>query len=307
MRTLNTRKVLALLLLFSFACLALASTTHSLSTGIMRAGTSAQLPPEGCVCHAADTNNAPPNPATRVLFRLDPAVGFYTPSVVYNLTVGVEATDVESVAEANQGGFNLKVSVGKLAPGPGFQDFVQVGNADLEATHTSKGDRNGRVFNLTWTGHYKLGLADCIMLVVTGFCPAHTYETEPLVEPVAKAGVRVDIPANVSWLEFELRWQGNERLHLMIHGPMKADHSMPSYMAMGGSPGRACIAIPTAQILPGMWEVMAHAGSPGYQDTPFKILINGEGAKDAKLRAGPHGHPVREDWSMDMKQAVGCR
>ena len=163
------------------------------------------------------------------------------------------------------------------------------------------------VFNLTWTGHYKLGLADCIMLVVTGFCPAHTYETEPLVEPVAKAGVRVDIPANVSWLEFELRWQGNERLHLMIHGPMKADHSMPSYMAMGGSPGRACIAIPTAEILPGMWEVMAHAGSPGYQDTPFKILINGEGAKDAKLRAGPHGHPVREDWSMDMKQAVGCR
>ncbi|MBI2078549.1 MAG: hypothetical protein HYT80_09325 [Euryarchaeota archaeon] len=158
-------------------------------------------------------------------------------------------------------------------------------------------------FNLSWNGYYKLGLADCAMIA----CPAHTHETEPLVEPLAKAGVRVDIPANTTVLEFELRWKGNEQLHLMIHAPMKSDHSMPSYMAMGGAPGRLCLSVPAAQIVPGMWELMAHAGSMGYQDTTFTIHANGEGGPGAKVRSGPHGHPVQEDWKMEMKQGQACR
>lgn len=161
------------------------------------------------------------------------------------------------------------------------------------------------VFNLTWNGYYKLGLADCGVMMF--YCPAHTYETEPFVEPLAKAGVRVDIPADTSVLEFELRWKGAEKLHFMIHGPMKADHSMPSYMGMGGTQGLICLAIPAKEIVPGMWEAMAHAGSMGPQDTAFTILVNGEGAPGAKVRSGPHGHPIHEEWTMDMKQSAGCR
>jgi hypothetical protein len=160
-----------------------------------------------------------------------------------------------------------------------------------------------RPFNLTWDGYYKLGLADCAMLV----CPAHTYETEPIVAPLAKAGFRVDIPADTRTLEFEIRWKSDERLHLMVHAPMKPDHSMPSYMAMGGKPGRLCIAVPATEIVAGMWEIMAHAGSMGVQDTPFTVLVNGEAPTPAKLRAGPHGHPTDEDWSMESRPAAACR
>lgn len=158
-------------------------------------------------------------------------------------------------------------------------------------------------FNLSWDGHFKLGVADCAMVA----CPAHTYETEPFAEPLAKAGVRVEIPVNTSILEFELRWKGDERLHLMIHGPMKPDHSMPSYMGMAGATGTVCLAIAPGEIVAGVWELMAHAGSRGYQDTRFTIHVNGEGPTPANLGVGPHGHPIQEEWSMDMKQAQACR
>lgn len=148
---LNRSKVPVLAVISLVALVVAAQITHSASQGVARQQTATQLPPEGCICHGPNkANDGTPNSNVTVLFKLDPNDFVYRPGATYNLTVGANETDVPPAEGANQGGFNLKVSTGVLAPAEGFDKFVQI-IGDTEATHTGDGDLNGRMFNLTWT------------------------------------------------------------------------------------------------------------------------------------------------------------
>lgn len=147
----NGRKAAALLALLVVLGLAWATAnTSSLSGGIGRSGTPMQLPAEGCTCHGPNGAGGVPNANVKPLFRLEPNLPVYAPGQTYNLTVGANETDVAAEVGSNQGGFNLKVTVGTLAAAPGDEKFVQV-LSPTEATHTADGDKRGRTFNLTWT------------------------------------------------------------------------------------------------------------------------------------------------------------
>lgn len=129
--------------------LAVSMTGQSLSGGIGRT-TSPSLPAEGCNCHSEDGQGAPSG-EVEIYFRVDPNPAVYEPLKVYNLSFGAAKTPVEPAEGQNKGGFNLRVNVGTLAAGPGYEDFVQELNPD-EFTHTLEGDKaKGRDWNLTWT------------------------------------------------------------------------------------------------------------------------------------------------------------
>lgn len=139
-------KIVATVGLALVAALVVSTATTSFSTGITRAK---GLPAEGCVCHGENSKGTP-SKDVEIYFHIDGNPLVFEKGKTYNLTFGANHTDVPINPDGNKGGFNLKVSDGKLAPAPGWEKFVQV--EGLEATHQKEGDKTmGRHWALVWT------------------------------------------------------------------------------------------------------------------------------------------------------------
>lgn len=144
-------KGLALLSVVVVAITFVAAGAMGRSTGIDKTG---GLTKEGCTCHGPGGETGKkgvPSDKVVVEFKIDGNPYKYQKGKVYNVSIGVAETDVPLPPSAaqNKGGFNLRVTNGKLAPAAGFERFVKISGS--EATHTSDGDKNGRLWNLTWT------------------------------------------------------------------------------------------------------------------------------------------------------------
>lgn len=156
--------LVALLLIVGAAVVAVDVT--SLSSGIARSGTQAKLPEAGCVCHGAgvtpqNAEAGTPSPAVVPFISFDPQPAVsYEPNAVYNVTVGILATDVEPNADARAAkmGFNIRVSEGEFVIPSGEEDFIQApeGVKD-ELTHRREGDVRGENFTFQWTAPRTLG------------------------------------------------------------------------------------------------------------------------------------------------------
>ncbi|MCK4456108.1 MAG: Ig-like domain-containing protein [Thermoplasmata archaeon] len=97
---------------------------------------------DGCTCHSA----LPTTPPAQVDITGLPVQ--YTPDMVYVITVTVsEGPPPGSGGNNAEGGFNLNVSAGTLAPMPG-PPRVQV--AGSQATHTAQGN-DQRAWDIEWT------------------------------------------------------------------------------------------------------------------------------------------------------------
>lgn len=121
------------------------------STGIDKTG---GMPKEGCTCHGEGgekEKKGVPSDKVVIDFKIDGNPFKYQKGKVYNISIGVAQTDVPMPAAAlNKGGFNLRVTSGTLKAAAGYENFVKP-SGNLEATHTPEGDKNGRMWNLTWT------------------------------------------------------------------------------------------------------------------------------------------------------------
>lgn len=152
-------------------------------------------------------------------------------------------------------------------------------------------------FEVPWEGFYRVGAADRF---------AHTYETEPLVAPLARAGFKVEVPEGVADLAFRLEWQGDAELHMMVHAPMDEKHVMGSYMTpMMNAPSPHCVRLPAEDLEAGTWEAMAHTMNAA-ENTVFTITVIASAPTEPTVLDDLHGHPMNEDWSMDMREYHEC-
>jgi len=139
-------KLLALAGVVLFTTLVVATTSQSISNGIVRP----TLTEEGCICHSGD-GHGKPNGNVSVYLHIAGNPAVYEPNKVYNLTFGAASTDVPAAEGTNKGGFNLKVSAGALQVPPGWEEFLQVSPSGAEGTHLKKGDvEKGRNWSLLW-------------------------------------------------------------------------------------------------------------------------------------------------------------
>ena len=133
---------------------------------------------------------------------------------------------------------------------------------------------------LEWSGYLRVGATDHF---------AHTSETEPLVEPLAKMGFNLELPEGTTGLEFRFSWPEGEPARYVVHAP--DEEGMPTYMLDAPQGGESCMRIPVEDIVPGVWKPMAH-GRPGSNDIEFTITSVVTGAPDARILDGPHGHSI---------------
>lgn len=136
----------------------------------------------------------------------------------------------------------------------------------------------------TWDGRILVGAAAEIL--------SHQGPTEGVLWPAQKVGFAAEIPEGVTAIEVALDWTGDTDLIIMLHSH---DHSggpndIIMHRSERGSPDPHCLRVPTADVAPGKWELMARSSvDDAALDVEFTLTLLTQGGS-ATLLDERHGH-----------------
>lgn len=155
----------------------------------------------------------------------------------------------------------------------------------------------------TWDGYAKAGGANEVL--------AHLSDTEALVEPVWRTGFNLQVEEVPESVEIRVDWSSGTPSEVMFMAHVPYDAARPHEWiefethhqqdARWATEGPLCMRIPTAEVAPGPWHVMAHSRYGLDIAIAFTITMIG-GA--ASIPEGTHGHAATIEEGMTLANAI---